>query len=262
MRTPLCQVVGLSAVVCLVGCSRPESPLPQRIVDLSPTITEDLPVRIWGQKLLKDFGFRESTKVERLELQQPLYVQNSYLELFNHGGAHLDAPRHLAKDGKGVDEYNLDQLLGRARVFDFRQAPKDQPLSRAQFENQGIRAGDIVLVLVGYSPPVASDQVPSYAYLSPEAAEYLAEIPVKAIGTDAWGLENPKRMYEQMAAKASGYEAMAPTHHAFVSRGIPVFEELEHLDSLLTERSAIFVGFPLKIKNGDASPVRAVALIY
>ena len=65
-----------------------------------------------------------------------------------------------------------------------------------------------------------------------------------------------------MAAKASGYEAIAPTHHAFLSRGIPVFEELENLDSLLTERNVMFVGLPLKIKNGDASPVRAVALIY
>jgi arylformamidase len=262
MRISLWQPIGWLAIPLVIGCSNPESPMPRRIVDLSPTITEDLPVRIWGKKLLKDFGFREATKFEHIELQQPLYVQNSYLELFNHGGAHLDAPRHLAKDGKGVDAYDLNQLLGRARVLDFRQAPKDQPLSRAQFENQGIRAGDIVLVLVGYSPPASADQIPSYSYVSPEAAEYLAQMPVKAVGTDAWGIESAKRMYEQMAAKASGYEALAPVHHAFLSRGIPVFEELENLEALLTESNITFVGFPLKIQNGDASPVRAVALIY
>src|SRR5437867_3207159 len=98
MRIGFRLAVGFIAVLFLVGCSPPGSPLPKRIIDLSPTITEDLPVRIWGQKLLKDFGFRESTKFEHVELQQPLYVQNSYLELFNHGGAHVDAPRHLAKD--------------------------------------------------------------------------------------------------------------------------------------------------------------------
>jgi kynurenine formamidase len=250
--------------VVLLGlaCSQPETPLPRRIIDLSPTITEDLPARIWGRKLLRDFGFRPSTRFEHIELEQPLYVQNSYLELFNHGGAHLDAPRHLARDGKGVDEYELVQLIGRARVLDFRSAPKDEPLSPSEFEVRDVRSGDIVLVLVGYAPPAADDQLPSYAYLSPEAAEYLAGIPVKAIGTDAWGLENPKRMYELMAAQKSGYEALAPAHHAFLSRGIPVFEELENLDELLSETDVVFVGFPLKIRNGDASPVRAAALIY
>ena len=42
-----------------------------------------------------------------------------------------------------------------------------------------------VIVLVGYSPPAAADQIPSYSYVSPEAAEYLAGMPVKAIGTPA-----------------------------------------------------------------------------
>jgi kynurenine formamidase len=262
MKTRFWQAAGWLAVPLVVGCSPATVPLPQRIVDLSPTITEDLPVRVWGQKLLRDFGFRETTRFEHIEIEQPVYVQNSYLELFNHGGAHLDAPRHLARDGKGVDEYELTQLLGRARVLDFRQAPKDQPLGRAEFENRGIQAGDIVLVLVGYSPPTASDQLASYAYLSREAAEYLAQIPVKAIGTDAWSLENPKRLYELMAAKASGYETVAPAHYAFLPRGIPVFEELENLDQLVAEENIVFVGFPLKIRNGDASPVRAAALMY
>ncbi|HSL69396.1 MAG TPA: cyclase family protein, partial [Longimicrobiales bacterium] len=190
-RTRFRSVSAGVALGLMGACSGGEPRLPERIVDLSPTIAEDLPVRTWGHKLLSDFNFRDSTRFERIEFEQPTYVQDSYYELFSHGGAHLDAPRHLAKDGKGVDEYELHQFLGPARVLDFRQAQKDQPIGRAEFENLGIRAGDIVLVLDGYSAPAAADELPSYAYISPEAADYLAQIPVKAVGTDAWGVENP-----------------------------------------------------------------------
>lgn len=113
-------------------------------------------------------------------------------------------------------------------------------------------------MFVGYTPPVGSDQIPSYIYMSREAAAYLAALPVKAVSTDAWSIKSAERMYDQMAAKASGYEALAPVHRASPSRSIPVFE---HLDAPLGEAN-VMLGFPLKIKNGDASPVRAAALVY
>ena len=61
---------------------RADAPLPRRIVDLSPVITEDLPVRIWGHKLLSDFGFRDTTEFEDVVTEDPVYVVDSYLTLF------------------------------------------------------------------------------------------------------------------------------------------------------------------------------------
>src|ERR1043165_8507206 len=35
-----------------------------------------------------------------------------------HGGTHIDAPRHFQKDGETVDEIPLDPLIGHAVVVD------------------------------------------------------------------------------------------------------------------------------------------------
>ncbi len=52
-------------------------------------------------------------------------------------------------------------------------------------------------------------------------------------------------------------------HHAFLPRGIPVIEGLlVNLDALLGESNPVFVGFPLKVPDGDGSPIRAAALVY
>ncbi len=118
------------------------------------------------------------------------------------------------------------------------------------------------MLMVGYTPPSGNDELPSYPYLSQEAAEYLATLPVKAFATDAFAVESVARMYEAMAEGVTGYEGMAPLHRTFLTRELPVFEALENLEELVGLGDFVFVGFPLKVKGSDGSPIRAAALIY
>ncbi|MFX0197845.1 MAG: cyclase family protein [Candidatus Hodarchaeota archaeon] len=255
----------LFTAIIIIGCSQERVPsfqMPKQIVDLSATITEDLPVRLWGHKLLSDFGFRDSTRFEHITIEEPLYVQNSYLEIFNHGGTHVDGPNHLERGAMGVDGYKLNQLIGRGRIIDLRSFPPDEPVGRSVIEEAKVMPGEIVIVLVGYEPPKAPDALPSYPYLSSEAAKYLAEIPVKAFATDAWSIGNPDRLYQMMAEGTTGYEAMAPAHHAFLTRHIPIIEALENVEQLVGVDEFVFVGFPLKIADSNASPIRAAALVF
>ena len=264
-------VISWAAAVCLT-CTNPEddpspqnlaeAPLPSRIIDLSPLVTEDLPLRVWGKKMLTDWGFRLTNKFEDVGAEEPFYVSNSYWTLSNHGGAHLDAPNHMEKGARSVDQYSLDELIGRAQLLDFRASPADEPISRAAIEGTGIQAGEIALLLLGYSAPIGDDELPSYPYLSRAAAEYLATLPVKAFGTDAFSVESVVRMYEAIEAGATGYEGVAPLHQAFLGRGIPVFEQLENLEALIGVDRVVFVGFPLKVKGSNGSPIRAAALVY
>ncbi len=240
---------------------RADAPLPRLIVDLSPVITEDLPVRMWGHRLLSDFGFRDTTEFEDVVTEDPLYVVDSYLTLFNHAGPHLDAANHFEKGAKSVDQYSLDRLIGRARLLDFRSKPRDEAISLDEIRETGIQADEIAILMVGYTPPIG-DELPSYAYLAIEAAEYLATLPVRAFATDALGVESVVAMYQAMAEGAKGYEALAPLHHAFLTREIPVFEQLENLEQLIGLESFVFVGFPLKVKGSNGSPIRAAALVY
>ena len=138
----------------------------------------------------------------------------------------------------------------------------DEPISVEAVERTGIRAGEIALLMVGYSPPTGDDELPAYPYLSKEAAEYLATLSVKAFATDAFAVESVARMYEAIDAGATGYEGVAPLHQVFLGREIPVFEQLENLEELIGLERLVFVGFPLKVEGSNGSPIRAAALVY
>ncbi len=58
-----------------------------------------------------------------------------------------------------------------------------------------------------------------------------------------------------------GNEITIPLQKVLLQRGIVTFTGLANLHLLPENRNFMFYGFPLKIKNGDGSPVRAVAVI-
>ncbi len=92
------------------------------------------------------------------------------------------------------------------------------------------------------------------------AAEYLANVPVRAFGTDAFSVghsQNPGLI----EAESETAQAM-PNHYAFLSRGIPVYEQLFSVDELLNKENMYFVGVPLNIRDGDGMIVRPIVFVY
>ena len=86
--------------------------------------------------------------------------------------------------------------------------------------------------------------------LTNEAAQFLVKVPVRAFGTDAYSVD------------AVDDSAWPNIHHSFLSRGIPVYEELLNIDKLLSKQRLYFVGVPLNIKSGDGMMVRPVVFAY
>lgn len=251
----------VALLLLVVACASPEFAPPRAIVDLSPTITEDLPVRSLGTRMFQQFGGRATTAFQHVVVDDPFYGARSYLEFDNHNGVHYDPPSHVIEGATSADQVPLGRFIGRAIVIDFRAKQKDQPLAAADFQNLGIQPDHIVIAFVGYTPP-GSDELPSYAYLSGEAAQYLAKLPIKAFATDMPSLGGIRNYVELAAQGVRGSERFLSEHHAFLSRDIPVIEGLVNVEPLLAERSIVFVGFPLKIKDGNGAPMRAAALIY
>lgn len=56
-------------------------------------------------------------------------------------------------------------------------------------------------------------------------------------------------------------EITIPLQRALLQKGIITFTGLANLHLLPENKSFMFYGFPLKIKEGDGSPVRAVAIL-
>ena len=264
------QIYILSIILFLIGCTtdqsktdfNPDLILPKEIIDLSPVITEDLAEQKWGKTFLKMMGFRGKTNFLDVGIDSPAYVRNSYIEIFNHGGAHLDAPNHLEKDGMSIEDWDLEKLIGPVKIFDATSYENNSSIPMAPLKELNLSSQGIFILHVNYIPPQNDKELPSYPYLSPEACEYLASIPVKAIATDALSIESIDGFSKGVEAGLSGYKDLIPNHYAILTNGIPLFESLENVNSLLEKENVIFLGFPLKIKDGNGSPVRAVAFVY
>ena len=255
--------VTFASILILEACSlEPELKMPRAVIDLSPTMGEDFPVKAIGQKALEPFGITAATEFKLIIVEDPFYVADARITLFNHVGPHHDPPNHLIKGAKSTDQIPLENFYGRAKLFDFRSKPKDEPLLPTDFENQRIEPGDIVISFVGYTPPTDPEALPSYAYLSGEAAEYLANIPIKAFASDMPSLGSITRFLELIERGLTDSENLFPEHIAFLSRDIPNIEGLVNLESLVGEEEIVFVGFPLKIEDGNGAPIRAAALVY
>ena len=58
--------------------------MPQAIVDLSPTVGEDLPAKALGVTALEAFGIPPTTEFKLKVTEDPFYVAFTLITLFNH----------------------------------------------------------------------------------------------------------------------------------------------------------------------------------
>ncbi len=239
---------------------------PQEVIDLGALVTVDLPERVWGKAFLAANGFTRPNAFDVINWEFELgggrvAGSNAYYTLFNHGGPHVDAPSHVSVGG-GLDTYPIEVFAGPLRVFDVRQFPKGRSVPAEVFSGS-VRAGEVVLIFTGYSPPETDDAFPETIALTRVAAEYLATIPVRAFGTDAFSVAN---LQDTTSVEAETEVARAvPIHHSFLSRGIPVYEQLFNMDRLLEraeDARMYFAGVPLNIRGGDGMIVRPVVFVY
>ena len=259
----------LVATACVAGLAASCAPaseqalfVPEEIIDLGALVTPDLPERVWGPALLATLDFEKQNEFEVVPWtsesgEDRISGQNSYFTLFNHGGPHVDAPNHVGFSG-GVETYPVESFAGPLKVVDVRGEEAGWTVGREYFEGT-VEPGDVVLIYTGYGPP-SGDDLPIVTALSREAAEYLAQLPVRAFGTDGFSVDSPQGVGPINAPTAVG--RMAPVHDSFLSRGIPAYEQLFNLDRLLDRGRLYFVGVPLSIESGDGMMVRPVALAY
>ncbi len=235
---------------------------PREVIDLGALVTEDLPERVWGKGYLAERGFTRPNKFEVIDWEFEMAGgsvsgSNAYYTLFNHGGPHVDAPNHVGV-GRGVDSYPIEAFMGPLKVFDVRRFPKGRSVPAEVF-NGSVRSGDVVLIFTGYTPPQTDEAFPETITVTRAAAEYLASMPVRAFGTDAFSVYSD----DTSPVEAETETARAvPIHHSFLSRGIPVYEQLFNVDALLDKESMYFIGVPLNIRDGDGMIVRPVVFVY
>ncbi len=234
------------------------------VIDLGALITEDIAQSVAGS------AFLAANKIDRLnEFDVVTWTanigggsvsgSNAFYTLANHGGPHVDAPNHVGLDG-GIDSYSINSFVGPLKVFDVSEFPKGFTVPIDVFKGQGIEAGDIVLIYTNYAPPSDEESYPETVTITRGAAEYLSEIPIRAFATDAYSVAN---IQQQAVVDSTDPTAkVVPIHHSFLSRGIPVYEQLFNVERLIDKERMFFVGVPVNIPDGDGMIVRPVVFAF
>jgi kynurenine formamidase len=179
------------------------------------------------------------------------------LLLCDHGPTHVDALSHLDPDPRApsIDEMPLGTFYGDGLCIDVsHKAPHayigaedlDQAVAAS---GQELRQGDILLLRTGTYERYhgTSKYVDQYPGLDEEGSRWLLDSGVKAFGVDSPSPDNPiSRTY--------------PCHMMCRKHGITHYENLANLERIDGRRFQ-FIGFPLRIRGGTGSPVRAVAVL-
>src|SRR5680860_498331 len=160
-----------------------------------------------------------------------------------HSGTHIDAPLHLIDNSISVDEISIEKFMGKA-VFIEVLKNENEKVSLKDLESFDIGGADILIVRTGWEVnKYKNNYFKNFPYFSIDCAEYIISKNIKAIGTDMPSVDGP----DQKAA----------FHKEILLKGIPIIEGLINLKQVVG-REMLFCAFPLKIKDSDGSPVRAV----
>lgn len=199
---------------------------------------------------------------------------NDALEITSHSGTHMDAPWHFGPtmaDGskpKTIEEWPLERCIGDGVVIDIQEAPDGSEVSVEQIQqklrdmNYTIKPGDIVLTMTGNDKYFGT---PEYLTRgggpSRDALKWILEQGVTVVGTDAWSYDRP---YGAWAADYHKHgrdpRYLWPCHLLGLEIEYAHLEKLANLDQLPPYGFKV-IALPIKIEQGTAGPVRAIAII-
>jgi arylformamidase len=186
-----------------------------------------------------------------------------HFSVIDHPATHMDAPFHCVEHGAKLEDVDISRLIGDAVVLDLYRGDVDYGYTAQDLEaaRPRIEKGDIVLIYSGYRDAAPTDRI-LQTYLTVEAAEWLVDRGVHAVGCEPAGIEHvpdgyfAKRWYDKDTPNLPSW----PAHQVLLGNNVYIVEGLTNLDRIKGRRVR-FAGLPLFIPGLSGSPIRAVAWI-
>jgi kynurenine formamidase len=188
----------------------------------------------------------------------PFSAHSMVLSMGDHTGTHVDAFCHFdARPGaRSIDEMPLEDFFTEAVCLDLSHTPLKGDIHIPDLEAAERKAGidirprDTVLIYMGvhdrlYGKPEYTSDFPG---LTKESAEWLGHKKIVAFGVEAISPGRPgtNNYLVHLVCRDMGF-----TH----------YEGLANLHQVVGKGRFKFVAFPLRIRGGTGSPVRAVAIL-
>lgn len=208
-------------------------PLENFLIDITPEVCSKLGV-FPGDRPFSLHTSMDFSKGDHLKL--------SSIETTLHLGAHADAPNHYHKDGVGISERSLNPYLGKCQVVDI-DIKRGERISSQHFDMNSLTEKRILFKTGSF--PDSQKWNSDFAALDPELIRELGERGVILIGIDtpSIDLENSKSL---------------ESHNEVFRQDMAILEGLV----LSSVEAGVYnlLALPLKLKDADAAPVRAVLL--
>jgi len=223
------------------------------IIDLTHTIHDEIQI----------YPGDTIPSISRVLTHEKDYCHVDLLKLGSHTGTHIDAPYHFLKDGQRIDEIPVQRFIGNGILIDVSVKSERELIDSAdlKFYASEIKKGDFVILRTGWDRYFGTPKYYLHPYLSAEGARFLVEMGVSLIGVDALNVDPTYygRMDSDPSAKdlPDEEEYGYPVHDILLGNDILIVENLCNLDKI-KQRNGVYSFLPLKLKDSDGSPIRAV----
>lgn len=266
----ICSLIFVCVCGLLAGCTQTKTE-PAAKFDFTGTKIIDLSHRFDGQTIYwpTEDGFKFEKGFDGTTPQGFYYAANKFSGP-EHGGTHIDAPKHFAISSHTVDQIPVAQLIDNAIVIDVTkqsEANRDYQVRVADFtawesQHGPIPNGAIILLRTGFAKHwpdrvkyMGTDERGAAAVaklhfpgLHPDAARWLTtNRSIKAIGLDTPSID-------------FGQSTLFESHQVLFAKNIPAFENVGDM-SALPAKDFVVIALPMKIGGGSGGPLRIVAVV-
>ncbi|MET9096657.1 cyclase family protein [Streptomyces cyaneofuscatus] len=250
------------------------SPVDASFVEPDPVVHEVLSPREGALHMSEEMRTHFGLDFDADELPGGEFLSLDRISLTTHTGTHVDAPSHYGSraaygDGtpRHIDEMPLDWFFRPGVVLDLTDTGVgtvgvdrlERELARVGYRPEPL---DIVLLRTGASQWVGTERYfTDFTGLDGPAVEFLLDLGVRVIGTDAFSLDAPFHDIIRRYRASGDREVLWPAHFAGRRREYCQIERLAGLDALPVHHGFTVACFPVKITGAGAGWTRAVALI-
>ena len=200
------------------------------LIDISPEIHSGLAVWPGDQPFERNIA---------LDMKEGANLTLSSIRTTVHLGAHTDAPNHYAKEGVGIASRSLDYYYGPCQVLEVSTSRGNRILP--EHLSGPVTEPRVLLKTGSYPDPNSFND--DFCSLSPALVEYLHSHGVRLVGIDTPSIDPHN-------------DKLLESHNAVAARDMAVLEGIV-LDHVSIGNYSL-IAFPLRLKDADASPVRAV----
>ena len=212
-----------------------------KTVDLTLEITSDM---------ITFPGYPMPTFIKWSKFEIQGYI-SEVMFLGTHTGTHMDAPFHFNPNGQTIDQVEVNRYVCNNTILIKIQRNANEIITSDDIKRNSkyeIKEKDTVIFSTGWEKQIKQkdNYIRNNPGLSKDAAEYLVEKKVNAVGIDSPSID-------------IGIDSGLIAHKTLLSNGILVIENLCNLFKFTNEKFTLLIT-PLKLAGASGSPIRAIGI--